>query len=107
MAAHYLTHSAYPIQAGDSILIHAGAGGTGLLLIQMAKRLGATVYTTVSTEKKAALAREARADEVILYTKTDFAQVIKERTNGEGVAAVYDSIGKPTFELSHGRSKGD
>lgn len=100
MAAHYLTHSAYPIQSGDSVLVHAGAGGTGLLLIQMAKSLGATVFTTVSTEEKAALARKAGADEVILYTKTDFAQEVQRRTHGEGVAAVYDSIGKPTFEQS-------
>jgi NADPH:quinone reductase len=100
MAAHYLSHSAYPIKAGDSILVHAGAGGTGLLLIQMAKSVGATVFTTVSTEQKAQLAKNAGADEVILYTRTDFAREVMERTRGEGIDAVYDSIGKPTFEQS-------
>jgi NADPH:quinone reductase len=100
MAAHYLTHAAYAIQPGDAVLIHAGAGGTGLLTIQMAKQRGATVFTTVSTEAKAQLARAAGADEVILYTQTDFAEEVKQRTHGEGVAAVYDSIGKPTFGQS-------
>ena len=100
MTAHYLAHSAYAIHGGDSILIHAGAGGVGLLLIQMAKRLGAHVFTTVSTEEKAALAREAGADEVILYTREDFAQRVRELTGGSGLPVVYDSVGKTTFEGS-------
>jgi len=100
MTAHYLTHSLYALKAGDSILVHAGAGGVGLLLIQIAKRLGAYVLTTVSTDEKAALAREAGADEVILYTHEDFATRVRELTNGEGLAVVYDSVGKSTFEGS-------
>ncbi|MGD0799267.1 MAG: quinone oxidoreductase [Acidobacteriaceae bacterium] len=102
MTAHYLAHSTYTIQAGDAVLIHAGAGGVGLLLIQMAKRLGAKVLTTVSTEVKAELARGAGADEVILYTSEDFAARTRELMNGEGVAAVYDSVGKTTFDGSLG-----
>jgi NADPH:quinone reductase len=100
MTAHYLTHSTYPIQRGDEVLIHAGAGGTGLIFIQMAKARGARVFTTVSTEEKAALARAAGADEVILYTKEDFAAKIKELTSGRGLPVVYDSVGKTTFEQS-------
>jgi NADPH2:quinone reductase len=100
ITAHYLTHSTYPIQSGDEVLIHAGAGGTGLLLIQMAKARGARVFTTVSTEEKAALARGAGADEIILYTKEDFAARVKELTNGRGLPVVYDSVGKTTFEHS-------
>ena len=100
MTAHYLTHSAYPIKSGDLVLIQAGAGGTGLLLTQMAKKLGATVFTTVSTEEKAALSREAGADEVLIYTKVDFAAEVKRLTQGAGLAAVYDSVGKSTFEQS-------
>jgi NADPH:quinone reductase len=100
MTAHYLSHSTYAIQPGDTVLIHAGAGGVGLLLIQMAKRLGARVFTTVSTEEKAALAREAGADEAILYTQEDFAATVKELTGGAGVAVVYDSVGKTTFDGS-------
>jgi NADPH2:quinone reductase len=100
MTAHYLAHSTYTIQLGDAVLIHAGAGGVGLLLIQMAKRLGARVITTVSTEEKAALARGAGADEVILYTREDFAARVRELTNGAGVRVVYDSVGKTTFEGS-------
>jgi NADPH2:quinone reductase len=98
--AHYLSHSTYAIQRGDAVLVHAGAGGVGLLLIQMAKRLGARVLTTVSTEAKAALAREAGADETILYTREDFAARVRELTGGEGVPVVYDSVGKTTFEGS-------
>ena len=98
MTAHYLSHSAYPIQTGDEVLIHAGAGGTGLLLIQMAKARGARVFTTVSTEEKAALVRAAGADEVILYTQEDFAAKIKKLTSG--LHAVYDSVGKTTFDKS-------
>ena len=98
MTAHYLSHSAYPIQTGDEVLIHAGAGGTGLLLIQMAKARGARVFTTVSTEEKAALVRAAGADEVILYTQEDFAAKIKKLSSG--LHAVYDSVGKTTFDKS-------
>ena len=100
MTAHYLSRGAYLIQKGDEVLIHAGAGGTGMLLTQMAKSLGARVLTTVSTEEKAALSRQAGADEVILYTKSDFAVEVKRLTNGRGLAAVYDSVGKTTFEGS-------
>ena len=100
MTAHYLSHSAYPIQPGDEVLIHAGAGGTGLLLIQMAKARGARVFTTVSTDEKAALARAAGADEIIFYTKEDFAAKVKELTSGRGLPVVYDSVGKSTFEGS-------
>lgn len=99
MTAHYLAHSTYPIQKGDEVLIHAGAGGVGLLLIQMAKALGARVFTTVSNDEKADLAREAGADEIILYTREDFAEVVK-KASGKGLAAVYDSVGKTTFEKS-------
>jgi len=100
ITAHYLSHSTYAIQSGDEVLIHAGAGGTGLLLIQMAKSRGARVFTTVSTEEKAALARQAGADEVIFYTKEDFAARVKDLTNGRGLPVVYDSVGKTTFEQS-------
>ena len=100
MTAHYLTHSAYPIYTGAEVLIHAGAGGTGLLLIQMAKALGARVLTTVSTDEKAALAHAAGADEIIFYTREDFAARVKTLTDGRGLAAVYDSVGKSTFEQS-------
>jgi NADPH:quinone reductase len=100
MTAHYLAHSTYAIQRGDEVLVHAGAGGVGLLLIQMAKSLGARVFTTVSNEEKAELAREAGADEVILYTHEDFATVVKQRASGPGLHAVYDSVGKTTFEKS-------
>ena len=100
MTAHYLSHAAYPIQPGDEVLIHAGAGGTGLLFIQMAKALGARVFTTVSTEEKAALARAAGADEIIFYTHEDFAAKVKTLTEGRGLVAVYDSVGKSTFEQS-------
>lgn len=100
MTAHYLTHSTYPIQPGDRVLVHAAAGGTGLLIVQMAKRRGATVYGTVSTEEKAALAREAGADEAIIYTQTDFAAEVQRLTGGDGVHAVYDSVGKDTFDGS-------
>jgi NADPH2:quinone reductase len=99
MTAHYLAHSTYPIQAGDKILVHAGAGGVGLLLIQMAKALGATVFTTVSNDEKADLARSAGADETILYTRDDFAERIRQFVP-EGLNAVYDSVGKTTFQKS-------
>jgi NADPH2:quinone reductase len=100
MTAHYLAYSTYAIQAGDTVLIHAGAGGVGLLLIQIAKRLGSRVLTTVSTEAKAALAREAGADETILYTTEDFVAKVRESTDGQGVPVVYDSVGKTTFDGS-------
>ncbi len=100
ITSHYLTHSTYAIQPGDEVLIHAGAGGTGLLFIQMAKSLGARVITTVSTDEKAALAHEAGADEIILYTKEDFAARVKQLTNDRGLPVVYDSVGKTTFEQS-------
>jgi NADPH:quinone reductase len=100
MTAHYLAHAAYPIQKGDAVLIHAGAGGVGLLLTQIAKSRGARVITTVSTEFKAELSRGAGADEVILYSQKDFAEEVKRLTNRQGVAVVYDSVGKTTFEQS-------
>ncbi|MFQ5851791.1 MAG: quinone oxidoreductase [Candidatus Binatia bacterium] len=100
MTAHYLTHSTYPLKKGDTALVHAAAGGVGLLLIQIAKHAGATVFGTVSTEEKAHLARQAGADEVILYAETDFAAEVKRLTNGRGVHVVYDSVGQTTFDKS-------
>ncbi len=97
MTAHYLTDSTYPIQSGDTVLVHAAAGGAGLLLTQLAKRRGARVIGTVSTEEKEALARQAGADEIILYNQTDFETEVKRLTDGAGVAVVYDSVGKTTF----------
>jgi NADPH2:quinone reductase len=98
MTAHYLTHDACPLRPGDACLVHAAAGGVGLLLCQIAKRLGARVLGTVSTDAKAALAREAGADEVILYTKQDFVADVKRLTGGTGVRVIYDGVGKDTFE---------
>ena len=100
MTAHYLCHSTYKVQAGDRVLIHAGAGGVGLLLIQMVKRLGGYVFTTVSTDAKAELAKSAGADHVILYTQQDFADEVKKATDGKGVQVVYDAVGKTTFDKS-------
>ena len=100
MTAHYLSHSTYPLKEGDACLVHAAAGGVGLLLVQMAKMRGARVFGTVSTEKKAELARGAGADEVIRYTEEDFEEAIKDSTDGKGVQVVYDSVGKTTFEKS-------
>src|SRR5664279_4558475 len=100
MTAHYLTHSTYPLKSGDTCLIHAAAGGTGGLAIQMAKMLGARVFGTVSTDEKARIAREHGADEVILYTRQDFEAEVKRLTGGAGVNAVYDSVGQTTFEKS-------
>ncbi|MCL8206839.1 MAG: quinone oxidoreductase [Actinomycetia bacterium] len=97
MTAHYLVSSTYPVAAGDRVLVHAGAGGVGLLLTQLAKARGATVFTTVSTEEKARLSREAGADVVIRYTEEDFAARVERETDGEGVAVVYDSVGAATF----------
>jgi len=98
MTAHYLTHSTFPIQEGQSVLVHAAAGGVGLLLCQLAKMRGATVIGTVGTEEKAKLAKGAGADEVILYTEQDFVEETKRITGGEGVHVVYDSVGKDTFD---------
>lgn len=98
ITAHYLTTSTYPLHRGDTCLVHAAAGGVGLLLCQMARRRGARVIGTVSTEAKAALAREAGADEVILYTRTDFAAEVKRLTGGRGIQVDYDSVGRTTFE---------
>ena len=100
MTAHYLTHNTYSLKKGDTALIHAAAGGVGLLLIQIAKQLGATVIGTVSTEAKAKLAKEAGADHVILYTQTDFLAEVKKLTDGRGLEVVYDSVGQTTFDKS-------
>jgi NADPH2:quinone reductase len=100
MTAHYLTRSTTPLRAGQSCLVHAAAGGVGLLLCQMAKRAGARVIGTVSTEQKATLARDAGADEVILYTHQDFEVEARRMTGGRGVDVVYDSVGKTTFDKS-------
>src|SRR6202161_4141523 len=100
MTAHYLAHSTFPLKAGDTALVHAGAGGVGLLLTQMASRIGARVITTVSTKEKAELSREAGAAEVILYNDQDFVAEVKKITGGKGVDVVYDSVGKTTFEGS-------
>jgi NADPH2:quinone reductase len=100
MTAHFLTYSTYPLKKGDTALIHAAAGGVGLLLVQVAKRLGATVIGTTSTEEKAQLVREAGADQVILYTQSDFEAETKRLTEGRGVDVVYDSVGQTTFDKS-------
>jgi len=100
MTAHYLSHSTYPLQKGDTALVHAAAGGVGLLLVQVAKLLGAKVIGTVSTQAKADLARRAGADEIIQYTQADFLAEVKRITNGQGVHVVYDSVGATTFEKS-------
>ena len=100
MTAHYLTRSTYPLAGGETALVHAAAGGVGLLLVQMAARIGATVIGTVSTEEKARLAREAGADAVILYTEGDFAEEALRLTDGRGVHVVYDSVGQATFDQS-------
>jgi len=100
MTAHYLTHSTWPLKAGETALVHAGAGGVGLLLTQMAARIGARVITTVSTEAKAELSRDAGASDVILYTEQNFETEVKHLTNGKGVDVVYDSVGRTTFDQS-------
>lgn len=100
LTAHYLTCSTYPLQPGDIALVHAAAGGVGLLLVQMAKRRRARVIGTVSTEEKARLAKEAGADEVISYTQADFEAEITRLTDGKGVHVVYDSVGQSTFDKS-------
>jgi NADPH:quinone reductase len=98
MTAHYLAHDTYPLKQGETTLIHAAAGGVGLLLTQIAHEIGARIIATVSTEEKAKLAREAGADEIILYTQVDFESETKRLTGGKGVDVIYDSVGKTTFE---------
>ncbi len=98
MTAHYLCHSTYKLQAGETTLVHAAAGGVGALLVQMCKRIGARVIATVGSEEKANIAREAGADECIVYTETDFESETKRLTEGKGVHVVYDGVGKATFE---------
>jgi NADPH:quinone reductase len=98
MTAHYLSHDTYPLKKGETALVHAAAGGVGLLLVQMAHNIGARVIATVSTQQKAKLAREAGANDVILYTQSDFEAETKRLTDGKGVDVVYDSVGKTTFE---------
>jgi NADPH2:quinone reductase len=98
MTAHYLSHDTYPLKRGETVLVHAAAGGVGLLLVQMAHHIGARVIGTVSTDEKAKLAREAGADEIILYTQSDFEDETKRLTGGKGVDVVYDSVGKTTFD---------
>ncbi len=100
MTAHFLACSTYPLKSGDTCLVHAGAGGVGLLLTQIAKMRGARVITTVSTEEKAALSRNAGADDVVLYTSQDFEPAVKGLTGGKGVQVVYDSVGQTTFAKS-------
>ena len=98
MTAHYLSHDTYPLKRGETALVHAAAGGVGLLLVQMAHNIGARIIATVSTDEKAKLARAAGADDIILYTQTDFEAETKRLTGGKGVDVVYDSVGKTTFE---------
>ncbi len=100
MTAHYLTHSTFPLEEGHTALVHAAAGGVGLLLVQMAKMRGATVIGTVGSEEKAKLARGAGADEAIIYTQQDFVEETRRITGGEGVHVAYDSVGKDTFDGS-------
>jgi NADPH2:quinone reductase len=100
MTAHYLTHSTFALKSGDTCLVHAAAGGVGLLLLQMARKLGAHAFGTVSSEAKAELAKQAGADEVILYTQQDFEAEVKRFTAGRGVDVVYDSVGATTFAKS-------
>ncbi|TDQ48781.1 quinone oxidoreductase family protein [Actinorugispora endophytica] len=100
ITAHYLTHSTYAVQPGDTVLVHAAAGGTGLLITQLAKLRGARVIGTVSTEAKEARAREAGADEVIRYTEADVVEEVRRLTDGEGVPVVYDGVGAGTFDAS-------
>jgi NADPH:quinone reductase len=100
LTAHYLVSSAYPLKAGGTALVHAGAGGVGLLLVQMARRRGARVIATVSTREKADLVKGAGADEVILYTEQDFLPRVRSFTDGHGVDVVYESVGRDTFDRS-------
>jgi NADPH2:quinone reductase len=105
MTAHYLTRSTYPLKPGDTALVHAAAGGAGLLVVQMAKLAGARVIGTVSTPEKEKLALDAGADHVIRYTETPFEPAVRELTSGQGVEVVYDSVGRDTFEGSLGSLK--
>lgn len=98
MTAHYLLHSSYQLQSGETALIHAAAGGVGLLLVQMAKNIGARVIGTAGTHEKAQLARDAGADDCIVYTESDFETETKRLTDGKGVHVVYDGVGKATFD---------
>ena len=98
LTAHYLVNDAHKLKAGETALVHAAAGGVGLLLVQMARAVGARVIGTASSEEKAGLAREAGADEVIVFTKHDFETGVKRLTDGKGVEVVYDGVGKATFE---------
>ena len=98
MTAHYLLHSTYPLKKGETALIHAAAGGVGLLLVQMAKMIGARVIGTAGTQEKAQLARDAGADECIVYTEADFETETRRLTDGKGVEVVYDGVGKATFD---------
>jgi NADPH2:quinone reductase len=98
MTAHYLVHSSYPLKKGETALIHAAAGGVGLLLVQMAKQIGARVIATAGTAEKAQLARDAGADECIVYTEADFETETRRLTDGAGVHVVYDGVGKATFD---------
>jgi NADPH2:quinone reductase len=98
--AHYLTHSTFPLKPGDAALVHAGAGGVGQLIIQVARKRGARVFATAGSDAKAQLAREAGAEHVIIYTRQDFEAEIKRLTDGRGVDVVYDSVGKDTFDRS-------
>ena len=100
MTVHYLTHSTYPLKAGDTALVHAAAGGVGLIMVQVAKMLGARVIGTCGTAEKAQLAREAGADDVILYTEKNFEEETRRLTDGAGVDVAYDSVGKSTWEKS-------
>jgi NADPH2:quinone reductase len=100
MTAHYLAYSTFPLRSGETALVHAGAGGVGLLLTQIARMIGARIIATVSTPQKAELARNAGADHVILYDETDFEAEVKRITGGRGVDVVYDSVGKTTFDKS-------
>jgi NADPH2:quinone reductase len=100
MTAHYLAHSTYALKASDTALVHSGAGGVGLLLIQMAKMAGAQVITTASTKEKAEIAKRAGADHAILYSEQDVAEEVMKITNDKGVQVVYDAVGKDTFEGS-------
>jgi NADPH:quinone reductase len=100
MTAHYLTQTIYPVQKGDTVLLHAAAGGAGLLIAQMARQRGARVIGTISNREKASLAQDSGADDVIIYTEIDFESEVKRLTDGKGVQVVYDSVGKTTFEKS-------
>ncbi|HEX8795770.1 MAG TPA: quinone oxidoreductase [Polyangiaceae bacterium] len=100
MTAHYLAHATFPLKRGDACLVHAAAGGVGLLLVQMAKRAGARVFGTVSTDEKATLALDAGLDEVVFYTREPFDEVVRVRTDGRGLDVVYDSVGATTFDKS-------